>query len=1052
MSPRRAFWVSLLFPLFLFAAIFCLTNDAAAIGPLGVSPTRVGFGNVRLGASSTKTLTLSNNSNKSLTILQAAVSGGGFATSGPSLPLTLSAGQTSTFNVIFTPTLPGPCTGSVTVTDDASDNQVVNLSGAGTAPIASLSPGSLYFESQAVGTTSSAQSVTLTNTGNATLSITSVTISGAQAGDFAQTNTCGGSVAAGANCSFSVSFTPGATGSRTAALTLSDNAPDSPQSVPLSGTGTAPAVSLSPGSLSFGNQAVGTTSSAQSVTLTNTGNATLSISSVTISGAQAGDFAQTNTCGGSVAAGANCSFSVSFTPGAAGSRTAALTLSDNAPGSPQAAALSGAGVQALASTYYVATDGNDIVFSGTLPAPNQSNTDGPFRTLQRAQQAVQAAKGHAIGPITVEVRSGTYYMSAPLSMTYIDGGNAQQPITWEGYPGDPQPLISGGQPLTGWQAGAGDLWTLQLPASFQNFEALYVNGVRHYRTQTSSGYLTLNPVILSAPVTNCTEPYGTGYRCSDRFSFNPGDLPASFHDLTDVELVAFEDWTVARMRLQSIDIGQNVAYLTGPMNSGQFSGFLAGHRYLVQNAQEYLNQPGEWYLDRSTSPWTLEYLAMPEEDPNTEEVIAPQQSQLLVAHQLQYVTFQNLSFAHDNYTVPPQGHPGSSGETSSTAALSFNQCSNISLSRLTVSHTQGWAMEFIGTSTAGVGNTLSGSALYDLGAGGVRVGLIPGPNGTDATVTQYNTLINNMIYSGGRFLPGGEGTGVWIGSSHHNTISNNDVHDFYNGAIELGQSVNASTFTHDNLVEYNLLYNLGQGVTSDMGCIHVASSNNVGNQILNNVCHDVTNDPAGYGGNGIYLDSNSQNVQVQNNLVYRVSDTALYVSTGGLGHVINNNIFAFATQGMMRRGPAVPGGSFTATHNIFLYDIGPIQRVPGDWGCQGNCTSAFVLDNNIYWNTSGAVPSFVTTTIGNANKIAGTYNLSQWGSQFSEDVHSSNINPEFVNPAYPQDDYSLLPGSPSQTIAFEPFSVSAAGPQTAFTVVSVPAAFPLQLLNPLTDF
>jgi len=709
--------------------------------------------------------------------------------------------------------------------------------------------------------------------------------------------------------------------------------------------------------------------------------------------------------------------------------------------------------QSVASTYYVATDGNDS-FSGTLPAPNPADTDGPFLTLQRAQQAVEKAIGRAEGPITVEIRGGTYYLGATLDFTHRDSGTEAQPITWEGYPGDPQPLISAGERLTGWTSAGGGLWTLQLPASFQYFEALYVNGTRRYRPSTSSDYLFLNPVVLSAPAANCTEPWGDGYRCSDRFSFTSGNLLPTYSNITDVEIVNFEDWTVSRMRLQSVDTNTKIAYLTGNTESGQFFGFLPGHRYLVQNAEESFSQPGQWYLNRGSTPWTLEYRAMTGENPNTDEVIVPQQPQILVAHELEYVTFNNLGFSHDDYVVPPQGHAGNSGETSTPASLSFNDCSNVALSGVTIAHTQGWGIEFVGTAVAGSGNTISGSLLYDIGTGGVRLGLLPSPEETEDSVAQSNTVSNNEIYGGGRFLPGGEGTGIWIGSSHHNLISNNEVQDFYNGAIELGQSPSGSaTNTYDNVIEYNLLHDLGQGVTSDMGCVHAASSNNIGNLITNNVCHDVTNDPGGYGGNGIYLDTHSQNITVQNNLVYRVSDTALFVNSNALGHTIDNNIFAYARLGMIRRGTESPGGTFAAERNIFLYDIAPVQRIPADWVCEGNCTSTFDLDSNVYWNTNGTAPTFITTIQGAPDRTAGEYTLAQWASDFGEDVHSVNQSPDFASPAYPKDDYALDLGSPAFAMGFRSFSASDAGPQPPpVTLATVPVAFPLQKLNPATDF
>src|SRR5213079_2923462 len=187
------------------------------------------------------------------------------------------------------------------------------------------------------GTTSAVQFVTVTNTGNSTLTFSSsFVISGDFA--FAGLGTCGSSVAAGASCTISVKFTPTAAGTRTGTVTLSDNAPNSPQTIPLSGTGgstsTAPAASLSSTSLTFGNQTVGTTSAAQAVTLSNTGNATLTISGLTIGGDFA--FSGSGTCGSSVAAGASCTISVNFTPTTTGTRTGTVTITDNASNSPQA--------------------------------------------------------------------------------------------------------------------------------------------------------------------------------------------------------------------------------------------------------------------------------------------------------------------------------------------------------------------------------------------------------------------------------------------------------------------------------------------------------------------------------------------------------------------------------------------------------------------------------------------------------------------------------------------------------------------------------------------
>jgi hypothetical protein len=212
-------------------------------------------------------------------------------------------------------------------------------------PQPSFSPTSATFASQVVGTSSSPQSVTLTNTNNGTgpLLISSIAIAGANSGDFSQTNNCPASLAVGANCQISITFTPIATGVRDASLAVTDNAPGSPQSIPLSGTGTQPLVQFYPSIFNPSTETVGGTSSPQLLLLSNKGSSTLTISSIGVIGANAGDFADTNTCGSTLGVGASCKIEVTFTPTASGARSADLTVSDNAPGSPQTVALSGTG-------------------------------------------------------------------------------------------------------------------------------------------------------------------------------------------------------------------------------------------------------------------------------------------------------------------------------------------------------------------------------------------------------------------------------------------------------------------------------------------------------------------------------------------------------------------------------------------------------------------------------------------------------------------------------------------------------------------------------------
>ena len=254
---------------------------------------------------------------------------------------TLAADSSCTYVVAFAPSGEGAKAATLNVADTdgiqplGSSPQSVGLTGTGIAPSASLSTTSLTFSAQSVSTVSDPQAVTLTNNGTGILNVASIALT---LGAFAQTNNCGSSVAAGANCTVSVTFDPSAPGTFTGTLTITDNndgVAGSIETVSLMGTGTEPTVGLSPASLTFAAQLSGTSSAAQTVTLNNTGNASLTVSGITVSG----DFSETNTCASTVSAGANCTISVIFKPTAAGTRTGTLSIADNAGRSPQTVGL-----------------------------------------------------------------------------------------------------------------------------------------------------------------------------------------------------------------------------------------------------------------------------------------------------------------------------------------------------------------------------------------------------------------------------------------------------------------------------------------------------------------------------------------------------------------------------------------------------------------------------------------------------------------------------------------------------------------------------------------
>lgn len=200
------------------------------------------------------------------------------------------------------------------------------------APVPIVSPLQLSFTNQNVNTSSASADVQVGNFGDAPASpMISIT------GDFSETDNCSVAVPGGQKCDINVTFTPSVTGPRTGTLTVSFGGTISSQSVLLSGNAGAPAVTLSPTSLSFGVQAIGTASGAQQITVTNTGTGPLTISSLQTSG----PFATTNTCGAPVAPASDCTVQVTFSPAASGTQTGTLTVADNAPNNPQTVALTG---------------------------------------------------------------------------------------------------------------------------------------------------------------------------------------------------------------------------------------------------------------------------------------------------------------------------------------------------------------------------------------------------------------------------------------------------------------------------------------------------------------------------------------------------------------------------------------------------------------------------------------------------------------------------------------------------------------------------------------
>jgi hypothetical protein len=472
-----------------------LTNN----GPLPVvnlSSASLSFGNQTVNTSSTtQSVTLTNAGPGALNISGINVTGtnpGDFLQSNtcPLSPSTLAVNAACTITVTFTPSASGARSAAMTITDNGTGNpQSVSLTGAGVAPAVNLSSASVSFGNQTVNTSSTTQSVTLTNAGPGALSISGINVTGTNPGDFSQSNICPlspSTLAVNTACTITVTFTPSASGARSAAMTITDNGTGNPQSVSLTGAGVAPAVNLSSASVSFGNQIVNTTSAPQSVTLTNNGPGLLTISSIILTGNNPGDFAQSNTCPlspATLAVNAACTIAVTFKPTLSGTRSAAVTITDNGTGTPQSVSLTGTGLTPPPTPW---PNGYNYQATFTVAAGKVPSAQANFPMLISgtfADLATAANGGKVLNTCSQTVGNRNLTIPCDLIFTSDAAGTALLSWEFESYNASTGlvnlwvnvPSMSSGTVIYGWYGNAA-VSTLQMsPAATwgSSFQAVY---------------------------------------------------------------------------------------------------------------------------------------------------------------------------------------------------------------------------------------------------------------------------------------------------------------------------------------------------------------------------------------------------------------------------------------------------------------------------------------------------------------------------------------------------------------------------------------------------
>jgi len=690
----------------------------------------------------------------------------------------------------------------------------------------------------------------------------------------------------------------------------------------------------------------------------------------------------------------------------------------------------GMGADAVGATlpveFFVSLQGNDA-WTGRSKEPDATN--GPFATLERARVAIRAWR-QARGPeasARVTIAGGTYFLDRPLEFGPEDSGMERAPVVYAAAAGE-KVVVSGGRRLAGgwWgEVNGAKAWTVDLPEVKEGrwrFRHLFINGERRprtrlprqgeYRIESLPGY---TGDFLRSP--------------TKHFVYAPGDLDPGWRNLRDVEVVGITRWLDNRLPIESVHGGTRTVTFDRPSLFALVASSVWGDStatpsvYWVENVFEALDTPGQWYLDRPQG--RLYCLPRPGEDLATAEIIAPRWERVVQvigrpdapAHDLR---FEGITFSHTEWQPSADYASSLQAGVEVPGAIYFDYAERCAVIGGAVEHLGNCGIEVnVGCADLEIAH----NRITDIGAGGIRIGhffswetdgsgqltdrgqqrkaaMPTGPH------SQRITVADNVIAHCGRFSP--EAAGIFVGDNGHCRILHNHIYDLFQCGISVGSVQDfGPNQARSNLIEFNHVHDVGQGMLSDLAAIYTCST--PGTRIRYNRVHDVSR--RDYGGWGIYPDQGSHDLWIENNLVYRCQDGALFAHHNR-NITAENNIFAFNHRAQIECG-GIGGFELTCRRNLICYGDG---KAVGDYGSGNEGRSFCAFDRNLYWNASGKPVLF------------GDKSLSEWQA-LGHDRDSLIADPLFVNPE--NGDFRLRPDSPAGRIGFVPWDLSLPGPRRA---------------------